>query len=653
MMFKKSLLIFVSLFSIAFAQYDKDATLFTIAGDQVKVKEFIRVYTKNNINNQADFSKKSLDEYLDLYEKFRLKVMEAETLGMDTAKAFKNELASYRGQLTQSYLSDRKATEKLILEAYDRMKEEVNTSHILIFWPNANPSKEDSAKILKEIKKIKANAEKSGFANQIKMYNKNTKSRYPGNKQKYEGGDLGYVTVFQTVYPFENAIYNTKVGTISEPVATRFGYHLVYVKDKRPARGKMQTAHILVKSKEKDSKENQIKAAEKSLQIYNEIKAKTISFEEAVKKYSEDKKTKYQGGKLPLLSGSEMLQSFSEAAFALKNDGDISTPIKTKIGWHIIKRIKKDEIPAYEYAKNNIQKKVERDSRSNVAKELMINDTKSKFGFSANKYALDELVSAVVTKGNYNLDIKNYSKNLFTIGSKNINQTDFLAFLKMQRSKPKKQVETEIKNSFKIFQNQAITKYREDHLEEIDEDFKNLMQEYHDGILLFELTNKQVWTKAVEDTTGLDNFFKSNRNKYVWKERVSYTTYTATDEKTAKSLKKFLAKGKSKDFILKKLNKKEEKVVVEEKLEEKDANDFVKSLNWTKATISEEKSLDGSVKISYVENILEPSQKELPETRGYVISDYQDFLENNWINNLRKKYNIKLDKKVFNSLVKK
>lgn len=655
-MIKKVFLIFGLLYSVAFAQYNENSTMFTIAGDNVSVKEFVRVYTKNNINNQADFSQQSLDEYLDLYEKFRLKVKEAEFLGMDTAASFVEELKSYRGQLTASYLSDRKATDALIEEAYQRMQEELDVSHILVFWPNSNPSKTDSAVVLKEILKIKKGAENGSFETQIAVYNKSSNNKYPNNKQKYEGGPLGYVTVFQTVYPFESAMYNTPVGSISEPVATKFGYHLVYVKDKRKARGKIETAHILVKSKNSDSPENQEIAANKVLQIYAEIQNGSLSFEEAVKKYSEDKKTKYSGGKLPFLSSAEMLNSYANAAFALAADGDYSTPIKTKIGWHIIKRIKKEEIKTFDLVKKDIEKRVEKDSRSNVAKNLMISDSKEKFGYTKNQSALNEVVKDLInsnTKGRYNLESSSYSKNIFTIGKDAHTQADLIRLVKGTRGRQTENVsEAYLLSLAQGYEDKEITQYREAHLEEIDEDFKNLMQEYHDGILLFELTNKVVWTKAVEDTLGLKGFFEANRDNYVWKDRIVVTSYNVKDEKSATKIKKYLAKGKSQKFIETKMNKKERVVSTETKSLEKDVNDFAKQLVWEKGNVSEEKNLDGSVLLHFVDDILTPTNKELNETRGYVISDYQEFLEKEWVANLRKKFTIVNNDEVFKSLVK-
>lgn len=657
-MFKKGFFTLTSLFAVAFAQTNQDqTTLFTIDNTPVSVSEFTRVYTKNNINNQADFSEASLNEYLGLYKNFRLKVKEAESLGMDTIAAFKNELGSYRNQLTGSYLSDRKVTDQLVEEAYSRMKEEVEASHILIFWPNNNPSKADSAKVLKEILAIKAAAQKTSFEEQVNVYNKLNTTKYAGNKQKYEGGGLGFVSVFQTVYPFENAMYNTAVGEISAPAATIFGYHLVYVKSKRPARGKMETAHILIKTKDSDSPENQKIAQEKAKQISADIKSGKISFDEAVKTYSEDKKTKFQGGLLPKLSSSEMLESYSNAVFALKADGDITAPVKTEIGWHIIKRIQKDEIPEYNIAKNELERNVQKDSRSNVAQVMMIADTKTKFGFSENNLAVSSLVRNYESflKNSINTSAKGKTEHtaiLFNIGTKKYSEGDFFNSLKGAAPNSEENVKDFVTGKYAHFKTQAITKYREEHLEEISPEFKNLMQEYHDGILLFELTNKEVWNKAVEDTTGLNTFFEKNRDKYVWKDRLEYTTYQAKNVKTADKLKKFLSKGKAKEFILSKLNKKEEVLTSKDFKAEKGSNEVVNSLDWKKGFLTEEKNLDGSVKVTYVTNLLAPSNKELSETRGYVISDYQEYLEAEWIKALSEKYPVKVNQAVFNQLKK-
>ena len=248
----------------------------------------------------------------------------------------------------------------------------------------------------------------------------------------------------------------------------------------------------------------------------------------------------------------------------------------------------------------------------------------------------------------YNIEAGLYSQKLFSIGKKDIAQADFIKYMKAQRVSAK----NNLVSQYKTFEDKEITKYREANLEEIDVDFKNLMQEYHDGILLFELTNKEVWKKAVEDTSGLKKFFKAHRENYVWKDRISTTSYNVKDIKYATKLKKYLAKGKSQDFIVSKINKKEKIVTAEDKTLEKDANDFVKQLVWKAGAVSEEKNLDGSVLVTFVNKTIAPENKKLSETRGYVISDYQEFLEKKWIVDLRNKFPIINNTEVFESLVK-
>ncbi|MCB0510593.1 MAG: peptidylprolyl isomerase, partial [Bacteroidetes bacterium] len=355
----KKLILFLSfIVQLSFAQNLDDETLFTVAGKEVKVKDFVRVYTKNNINNQADFSKASLEDYLNLFVNFKLKVLEAENLKMDTIKSIQNELRTYQKQLAQNYINDKEVSEDLVKEAYERSKVEVDVSHILIRWPKEFPTSADSLNTLKAIKAIKKQVTAANF-------NKLAKEKSQDPSAKENEGRLGFLTVLQTVYPFENAMYTTPVGSISEPVASQFGYHLVLVHATRPTRGKMRTAHLFIKSKETDNEEKQANAKKKIDEIYKELVSGAIDFDAAVQKYSEDSKTKFQNGLLPELSSGEMIPSFADVAFSLEKDGDFSEPVQTPIGWHIIKRISKTDIKDYEEASNELEKRVERDSRSN------------------------------------------------------------------------------------------------------------------------------------------------------------------------------------------------------------------------------------------------------------------------------------------------
>lgn len=639
--------VFALLFNFAHAQ-----TLFTVNGKSTDVSEFKRVYTKNNINNQADFSRASLDEYLDLYVKFRLKVTEAETQQLDTIKALQNELSSYRKQLAKNYLTDREVTDAILQEAFERSKFEIDASHILLMWPSDYPTANDSARILKQIKDIKAKFKGSNFGLLAKQY-----SQDPSAKDNE--GRLGYLTVFQTIYPFENAMYNTPTSRVSEPVATRFGYHLVFVHNKREARGKIKTAHILIKSKETDDANTQKIAADRANIIYQEIVANKISFEDAVKQHSEDNKTKFQNGELPELKGSEMMASYADAAFSINKDGGVAPPVKTSIGWHIVKRISRTETPTFEQSENELKNLVARDSRSNVAQEKMIADTKKSFGYKAeakNKQEIFTVIQKAFENNKFSIaNPERFNKVLFSIGKQQLLQSDFISHFDKNhlRNNPEASKVSTLDALYTNFENQKITQYREDNLEQIDLDFKNLVQEYRDGILLFELTNNEVWSKAVEDTAGLRKFHEANKEKYMWKERLDYSIYeNINGEKNLKKLKSLVSKGKSSDAILAKINKKDNSVSVKHFLVEKGTDEnvdtFIKEGITGLTNILDENKFNHTV----VNGLRKPEPKKLNETRGYVISDYQDYLEKNWLSNLQNKYKVKINQEVFESLIK-
>ena len=622
--------------------------LFTIDGKAVSNEEFERVYTKNNINNQADYSEASLNEYLNLFINFKLKVTEAEVLQMDTIPSINSELKTYQKQLVKNYANDKEVSEALLQEAYERNKLEVDASHILIRWANDYPSPADSAAALKAILDLKKKANVNNFKDIAKA-----SSQDPSAKDNL--GRLGYLTVFQTVYPFENALYNTNPGQISEPVASQFGYHLVLVHDVRPARGRIKTAHLLIKSKDSD---NTSQKAEATInQIYTELTAGKYDFESAVKQFSQDTKTKYQGGILPDLSSAEMITEFADAAFDLQKDGDFSNPVLTEIGWHIIQRISKTEIAPFETAQFDLKNKIARDSRSNVAQIKNIEDSKKQFGYSVNKKNADALIGAMIKSldnGKVTLPAKDYNAELFRIGNDDYKQSDYLEFAKstLKPSRQNEEMALAIKLNLTKYQNLKIQEYREVHLAEINVDYKNLMQEYHDGILLFELTDREVWSKAVMDTAGLKLFYEKNKTNYMWKDRIVYNKFVFNNDVTASKGIKLLSKGKTPALTLAKLNKKENLVRFENIKVEK-ADLAVADLSWEVNAAKKVINADGTLTYYLVERIVAPEVKKLSETRGYVISDYQNFLEKEWIEKLKLKYKVNLNEDVFKSLIKK
>ena len=631
---------------------DEKQVLFTIGNDKVYLTDFEYVYNKNNINDDNSYTKESLDEYLELYINFRLKVKEAEELGLDTVPAIHDELATYRVQLARSYLYDREVNEKLLQEAYDRLKFEVRASHILFSIHEAGlpadtlEAYNDALKVRKRILKGE------DFTKLAEQY-----SADPSVKSN--GGDIGYFTAFQTVYPFESAAYNTKVDEVSMPVRTRFGYHLVKVTDKRQAQGTIRVAHILIKIPP-DATQDQITAAkEKADVIVRRLKDGEL-FEDMARQESEDKLSAGKGGQLPEFSTGKMVQEFETAAFALQQDGDFSEPVQTEYGWHIIKRISKSEIPPFDEMKVDLKKRVEKDSRSAMARTVLVQRIKKDYGFTEYNKAREALFKKIgddIVKSKFVMqDKSSLDKPLFKLADRSYSQKEFVEYLEKSQNKKRNIPAYVLFNDYyNKFLEQSCLDYEESQLENKYPEFKSLMKEYHDGILLFELTDTKVWSKAIKDTTGLQKFHDNHLNNYMWDQRADVTIFTAKNEKIAKSAKKLVKKGKlSLDEIMAKVNTNEEpdNLKFASGKYERGQNEIVDQIEWVEGLSDNITKENSPVMFVKVNKILQPTPKTLNEAKGFIVSDYQEYLEKEWIKELRKKYPVEVNKGVFNSLIK-
>jgi peptidyl-prolyl cis-trans isomerase SurA len=649
-------LLFVS-FSSAFAQVSNDnRSLFTVAGEKVSVSDFEYVYNKNNANNQADYSEKSLRDYLNLYQNFRLKVKEAEAMKLDTITSLKSELEGYRKQLAKSYLTDREISDKLITEAYERSKTDINASHILVrLDENANPA--DTFTAFKKIMNLRKRIEKG------ESFEKVAKESSEDPSAKNNDGNIGWFTVFGTIYPFENAAYSAKPGELSMPVRTEFGYHLVKVNKTRAARGQIRVAHLLVRFPDNATAAQKDTVKRKVEGIMKDVQTGATTFEDAVKTYSDDKASRVKNGELQWFgSGAtvRMVPEFEEAAFALEKDGQISQPVQTQYGWHIIKRLEKREIQPFNEVKAEIKKKVERDTRSQVAKSVLINRIKGENGFAQFpdvKTAFLAVVDSNLTKGVWKADSSiRTNKALFVLAGKNYTQNDFSEYIeKTAKKRTDKNKEALVNEYYEGFVNAKCLEYEESMLETKKPEFRNLMKEYRDGILLFELMDRLVWTKAVKDTTGLEEYRKKNAQKYMWGNRADVVIYNATDEKIAKAAYKLATKGKSLEFIKAKVNKEgsTSKVSTIEGKYEKGQYDVVDKLEWKAGFTTVQKIGENSYQFTQIKSIVNPEPKSLKEAKGYIVSDYQEYLEKTWLADLKAKYPIVTDEAVLKSLFKK
>jgi peptidyl-prolyl cis-trans isomerase SurA len=626
-----------------------DPELLNIAGKPITKSEFMSVYMKNNSKAQAS-DPKSVEDYMELFINFKLKVKAAEELGMDTVSAFRNELEGYRKQLAQPYLVDNEVTDLLLKEAYERMKTDVRASHILIKCePNALP-KDTLAAYNKAMEARKRLTKGEAFE-------KVARSVSDDPSAKDNGGDLGYFSSLQMVYPFETAVYNTEVGKITMPVRTRFGYHVIQVNDKRKNPGTITVAHIMVKSPVGANAEDSLKARKKIEEIQGKLKSGE-KFAELARQFSDDKGSAKRGGELPAFGTGRMVPEFEKAAFALAADSAVSDIIKTQYGWHIIKRISRKDLAPYEEMKAEIKTKVAKDSRSQKSKDSKLAAIRKEYGFTETLAARDEVAPLVDTtyfEGKWQSEkAKALKKDLFSIGDKKYTQADFVKFLESRQTKrPKVDIPQLVREQYSLFVNESLLACEEAKLPSKFPEYKALLQEYRDGILLFDLTDKNVWSKAVKDTLGLKSYYEANKTKYMWDSRVEATIFKCADEKIAAELRKKLGNKKkplSDDELKKEINKDSQLALEIEKGKFlKGENEWVDKNGWTPG-LGQNQVKEKQVIIVRIDKVINPEPKTLQEAKGAITADYQSQLEKDWIASLRAKYPVTVNREILKSI---
>ncbi len=641
-----------------------DKTLLTIGDENIPVKEFVRVYEKNNTDEEKA-QPDAIEKYLDLYINFKLKVKEAEDLKLDTVASFKKELAGYRKTLAKPYFNDESVIDSLIREAYDRMKYDVRASHILLML-DKNASPKDTLAKYKKIMDIRQEIiDGKDFAEAAVEYSEDPSARdikeIPGKQKARKGnhGDLGYFTVFNMVYPFETAAYNTPVGEVSMPVRTDYGYHIIKVTDKRPAMGKAEVAHIYVRLRPDATPEDSLRKTEKIFNIYDKLQ-QGMDWDSAAKEYSEDKGSAAKGGLLPKFTSSRIVPEFVIAIDSLK-PGEYSKPVKTIYGWHIIKLISVERPGTFEEEKKELNQKVRKDMRAKLSKQAVIDKVKNDYGYKVYEDAKDEvfaLIDSTVLKGEFNPDSVNLveDKPLIKIGKTDKTQKDFMDYVaKHQRKQIKVKKDIYLNSLFNKFSDDFCMEYKDQHLEEEYPEFASLMKEYHDGILLFNLSDQKVWNKAVEDSAGLEKFYEANKDNYKWKERVDATVYYVIKKEDADKVFEILKTTDDDGAIAQKfIEDSISSVKIKPGLYEEGDNKYVdrvqKKEGLYKAADSDVEDLIVFVR---VKGIKPPSIKTLDEARGVVTADYQDYLEKEWVKNLREKYPVKINEKVLKKVIEK
>ena len=648
---------FIILTSLSLIAQDKnDPVLFTVENTPVHQSEFNYIYTKTNGDN-ADFSKKSLDEYLDLYVKFKLKVQRAKDMKLDTIPALQQELEGYRKQLANSYLVDKEVTERLTKETYDRSLKDVNISHIMVaLQPNATPK--DTLIAYKRIQSIKKELDAGANFTEI------AKAKSDDQSAKQNGGNIGFITSMlpNGFYNLESAAYNTPVGKISNIIRTAAGYHVVRTEGVREARGEIAGSHILIR-KGKEDKGAAAKAKIES--IYKALEGGE-SFEALARTNSEDKLSSSKGGSLGTFGINKYERTFEDAAFGIEKDGGYSKPIETSIGWHILKLNSRKPVEPYEVAKRKLAQKIQRDSRYAIAQDAMVSRIKNEAGYKANSSVLKKFASSVGDQfmtHRWKPAVKKSAETIFSFadGTK-YSLADFESYCQ-KKSRDRMRMarggsaEDAVNHLYDDFVKENCMSYEERQLDKKYPEFKSLMREYEEGILLFEATKILVWDKASQDSAGLKSYYAeyNDNRKYMWKERAKVSFYALQKgaESQLSKLRKYAAKSNP-EKVLSKYNKKGKVLTQRLEMFERGKNEVLDKLEWKVGNVSpiEISKKDGSSNFMKIEKVIPPTQKTLQEARGYVVADYQDHLEREWVEELRKTYTVEINQKVFDSMVK-
>ena len=620
--------------------FGQDNIILNIDNQTVNKTEFEQIYWKNKKEKIA--TKEDLDEYIQLFINFKLKVIAAEELGLDTTKKFIDELSGYRIQLEKPYLIDTSINEDLINEAYYRTINEVNASHIMTKL-GPNPSSEDTLKAYNKILEIK-NKIVSGNIGFEEAAEELSEDPYARSSK----GNLGYFNAFKMLYSFECAAYNTPIGKVSDIVRTKYGYHIVKPNSIRKAKGRVKTSHIMITT----SSKNKNKLYEDKINsIFKDLVEKTKTFEELAIQFSEDRKSAKNGGEIGWInSGGNFYPEFEEAVFSLNKDGEYSKPFKTPNGWHIVKRLSYEPIGDLKSMSYSLKNKIQKDARAQKTKSSFINKLKTEYELK-NMLNMKELVGILKNKNyNYvniesNKKLKNINNIVLTFSNVSYTNFDFIKYLAISKLIVKDKIEANlIKQQFNKFINQKLIAFEKTQLETKHPDFKALMKEYRDGILLFEISDQKIWTKAIKDTAGLKEFYSSNKDTWKWPNRISGTVFTTESKKTINKVKSLkLKKSISNDSIMSIVNtdnlfnlKYENKIIDDFKKYNLDFEDLEKGFNGP--FNHQEKWV-----LIYVEDKLPQRNKELKEAEGIIVSAYQNYLENQWLSSLKKKHNISIN----------
>ena len=622
-------------FLLSNAQITENDILLTISGEPVSANEFMRVYNKN-LNLVQDDSQKEVDSYLELFVNYKLKLAEAKALRYDKDPAYINEFMSYKNQLIQTYLTDKNVTDDLVREAYYRTENEVKAQHILVLLDEVETD------TLAAYSKIEAYRER--FLNED--FESLKKELHNGKSVFVE--DLGYFSAFKMVYNFESVAYATEVGSVSQPFRTRFGFHVVKVLDKRKSKGQVSVAHIMIANTQKDT----TLVAKDRIQELHRLLLQGEDFGELAKQFSDDKSSSIRGGELkPFKSGQINSEIFETTAFELSPSNPISIPIQTQFGWHILKYINRKQVQSFEELQSELESRVGKDSRSQLVKAKMLEQLLAEYQIETPNSNLAKFESNL----NYNTSKNvwelpsNFNKSQSFLNIKNQTHTylDFLEFLNNNLKSIKKEWPTSVvvKKQYASFLEKSVFRYKEENLEKENKEFSYILNEYREGLLLFELMQDKIWEGAKNDSIGLQEFYNLNKQNYIWPDRIEGSVARSSKAKYIKRVRKYWAKNKSIKLIDEVLNKKQQNVIFSNGELELGHPTLPKSIPY-KTGLSNVIKENSNFYVINVTALKPTTLKTFEEAKGQLLADYQIVLESEWINDLRAKFKVVINQDV-------
>ena len=640
----KKLFLFTALsffISITYCQ-----TLFTYGKHTVSKDEFVRAYNKNK--TPATDTEPALKDYLDLYTKFKLKVQAAKDMQLDTLPSLQSDLQNFRAQIENNYLQDDKEVDALVNEAFNRSQKDIHVQHFYVSI-NSKMLPGDTVKLYKAVSEAHDELKKGG-TNYDEIVSEIKEKIAP-----LEGSDLGWVTVFTLPYEFENIVYNLKPGQVSKPYRSQKGWHIFKNEEERPAVGKIKIAQILF-AVPAGNINMRDRAKQTADSVYTALKS-GADFGGLAKQYSDDRRTYMNNGIMPEFGVATYDGGFEKVAFSLKNDSDISQPFQTEFGYHIIKRLSRSPIPEN---KNdaafmaNIKQEVLADGRIASAKEKFLKQVLVKTGYKKNN-AINEKDLWTVTDtfaiSNKKISAGNVSENtiLFSFNNAKVKVGDWMQYVRSAKTTYAAHAEQTHAELFKNYVSIAATENYKSRLENFNPEFKYQLQEFKEGNMLFEIMERKVWSKASSDSLGLEQYYNEHKANYKWNASADAILFSCSNEAEAKTVIEEINKGKTwKDLV-----KDNSQVQADSGRYELSQIPVKSKTDFTPGMVTEPvvNSGDGTSIFSMITKTYPANQqRSFADARGLVINDYQNLLEKKWVEELKKKYPVAVNEKVFQSI---